>query len=249
MRWYAHAARLLAVSRAIANAIISEAPQLREKVRVIPNALPLRIAGADVARTRTLLFVGRVHPEKGLELLVRAWHRLATEVRGAWRLTIVGPSEANLGGGGHEFLKRLQAIGSPDAANIDWAGPVFDDAELAARYRSALLFIYPSIAETGEALPVAPLEAMANGCVPIVSGLSCFDDYIEEGKTGFVFDHRAADPEQALTECLTRLLQKPAEELARVGAAAEAKATEFGVGPVAERYLEDFESLLAARRG
>ena len=248
MRWYAHAARLLAVSRAIADAIVTEAPELREKVRVLPNALSLRVAeGGDERRTRTVLFVGRVHPEKGLELLLRAWQRLPPELRASWRLTIVGPSEPNLGGGGKEFLDRLQAIGSQGAADIEWAGAVFDDAELTARYRSALLFIYPSIAETGEALPLAPLEAMANGCVPVVSGLSCFSDYIADGMTGFVFDHRAADAEGALTECVEGLLRKPLEELKRIGAAGQAKAKEFAAGPVAERYLEDFESLLAAR--
>ncbi len=42
MRWYSHVARLLAVSRAIADQIVAEAPQLRNKVRVIPNALPFQ---------------------------------------------------------------------------------------------------------------------------------------------------------------------------------------------------------------
>ena len=43
MHCYAHVARLCAVSRAIAEAIVAEAPQLREKVRVLPNALPFSI--------------------------------------------------------------------------------------------------------------------------------------------------------------------------------------------------------------
>lgn len=246
MRWYAHAARLLAVSRAIADAIIAEAPQLRDKVRVLPNALPLGTADdGNAERARVVLFVGRVHPEKGLELLLRAWGRLRPELRASWRLAIVGPCELNLGGGGKEFLDLLKALASGSAADTEWSGPVFDDAELMGRYRRALLFVYPSVAETGEALPLAPLEAMANGCAPIVSGLACFGDYITDGATGFVFDHRAADPERALAECLDDLLGQPEEELRRIGAAAQAKAKEFGSGPVAERYLADFESLLA----
>jgi glycosyltransferase involved in cell wall biosynthesis len=248
MRWYAHAARLLAVSHAIADAIIKEAPQLRDKVRVIPNALPFLITDSEsTPRTRTVLFTGRVHPEKGLELLLRAWHQLPDELLTRWRLQIVGPSEAHLGGGGGGFLERLKALGQADGGNVEWVGPVFDDAQLAAHYRSALLFIYPSTAETGEALPVAPLEAMANGCAPIVSGLSCFDDYITDGVTGFVFDHRAASAEQALTARLADLLSKPESELAAIGVAAQSKAREFAVEPVAEQYLADFESLLAGR--
>lgn len=77
MRFYAHAARLLAVSGAIADAIIAEVPALKNKVRVIPNALPFKIVERGVgARERVILFVGRVHPEKGLELLVRAFAQL-----------------------------------------------------------------------------------------------------------------------------------------------------------------------------
>jgi glycosyltransferase involved in cell wall biosynthesis len=248
MRWYAHAARLLAVSRAIADAIIKEAPQLRAKVRVIPNALPLRIAGdGNAARSRTVLFVGRVHPEKGLELLIRAWCALAPDLLADWKLEIVGPAESHFGGGGKEFHEALQAIASRTPAEIEWAGPVFNDGELTERYRAATLFIYPSVAETGEALPLAPLEAMANGCIPIVSGLSCFTDYIRDGATGFVFDHRTANPEQTLTRRLDELLRKPAAELARVAAAGQAKAAEFAAGPVADQYLSDFESLLAPK--
>ena len=240
---------MLAVSRAIADAIIAQAPHLREKVRVIPNALPLPVVNQSGAtRERTVLFVGRIHPEKGLEVLLRAWHRLPAELLCRWRLKLIGPSDSHLGGGGQKFLDQLQAIEPTSGARIEWAGPVFNDDELAAHYRSALLFIYPSIAETGEALPVAPLEAMANGCAPIVSDLSCFRDYIDDGVTGFVFDHRAVDPAETLSTRLAVWLQKSNEELARVGEAARARAQEFAVGPVAQRYLADFESLLAAAR-
>lgn len=246
MRWYAHVARLLAVSRAIAEAIISEAPQLRDKVRVLPNALPLRVSAEEPnSRSRTVLFVGRVHPEKGLELLVGAWRRLAPELSSKWQLVIVGPAESRLGGGGKEFLERLQTLAGNSAGQIEWAGAIFDDDKLTAHYRASRLFIYPSVAETGEALPLAPLEAMANGCAPIVSGLECFSDYIADGVTGFVFDHRAADAESALADCLDRVLRKSEEEIACVAAAGQVKAKEFAAGPVADRYLADFESLLA----
>jgi glycosyltransferase involved in cell wall biosynthesis len=247
MRWYGHVARLLAVSRAIADAIIRETPQLAATVRVIPNALPIRVSASnDSSRERIVLFVGRIHPEKGLELLLRAWSRLAPELLARWRLKLVGPSDTHLGGGGPEFLEQLKAIGAKSGAAIEWTGPVLKDTELAAHYRSALLFIYPSVAETGEALPVAPLEAMTQGCAPIVSDLACFRDYIQDGVTGLVFDHRVAHPEAALAATLNGALRKSEAELQQIGAAARAKAEEFAVGPVAQCYLADFESLLAA---
>ncbi len=245
MRWYAHVARLCAVSHAIADDIVAEAPQLRAKVRVLPNALPFPIDRAlSGPREKRLLFVGRVHPEKGIELFLRALAELPPRALESWKVEIVGPHETALGGGGEEFLRALQSLGEKSGAQLTWAGKIFDPAALTAQYRSAQLFIYPSVAETGEALPVAPLEAMANGCAPIVSGLACFRDYIADNVNGFVFDHRAPEPARALAARLEEVLQLPAEEVRRIGQAAQAKAEEFSVENVASRYLEDFESLL-----
>ncbi len=245
MRWYGQAARLCAVSRAIADDIVSEAPQLREKVRVLPNALPFRIEPSpNVTRERAILFVGRVHPEKGIELFLRALGQLPRESLGNWKVKIVGPHETELGGGGEAFLRAMQALGRENGAPLEWFGKIFDPAALTAQYRSALLFIYPSVAETGEALPVAPLEAMANGCAPIVSGLECFRDYIADNVNGFVFDHRAAEPARSLATRLAEIFALPAEEISRVRQAAQIKVAEFAVENIAQRYLEDFASLL-----
>ncbi len=248
MRCYAHVARLLAVSRAIADEIVAEAPYLRAKVRVIPNALPFPIDPAPHTREQTILFVGRVHPEKGLELLLRALAYLPAEMWTAWKLKIIGPHETHLGGGGEAFLQRMQELGKRSGARVEWRGKIFDAAVLAEQYRSSLIFVYPSVAETREAFPVAPLEAMAHGCAPIVSNLPCFRDYIADGVTGFVFDQRGAKPERNLAVRLADLLGCDREEIMRVGERARAKAAEFSVETVAQRYLEDFASLLAPTR-
>ena len=245
MRWYGRAARLCAVSHAIADEIVAQAPELREKVRVLPNALPFRIEPATTERReRTILFVGRVHPEKGIELLLRALSQVAPKVLEGWKVRIVGPHEIALGGGGENFLRQLQALAPGSGAEVDWRGKIFDPAELAAQYRSASVFVYPSVAETGEALPVAPLEAMAHGCAPLVSDLACFRDYIADGVTGFVFDHRGATPEKNLARRLTDLLGLGEEAIRQIGAAARAQAAEFAVEPVAQRYLADFATLV-----
>ncbi len=160
-RWYAHVARLCAVSRAIANEIVAEAPRLCAKVRVIPNALPFRIdQSAGETREQTVLFFGRIHPEKGIELLLRALPYLPAEILSRWKIKIVGPHEGDLGGGGESFLRRMQELAARSRLPVEWRGKIFDPAELAAQYRRACLCVPPT-AETGEALPVAPLEAMA----------------------------------------------------------------------------------------
>jgi glycosyltransferase involved in cell wall biosynthesis len=250
MRWYRKAARLQAVSRAIGDAIIAEAPELRSKVRVLPNALPFQsppIASA-FNRQKRVLFVGRIHPEKGLELLLRALRRVPRELLRDWKVEVIGPHETNFGGGGRKFLERLQQLAADSGIEVEWCQAIFDETELARHYERALVFVYPSLAERGEAMPVAPLEAMASGCVPLVSDLDCFRDYIQDGVTGFVFDHRHDDPEQNLATRMSDLLSLPHDEFARIGEAARAVAAEFAVDVVAEKYLEDFASLLSADR-
>ncbi|HVF70546.1 MAG TPA: glycosyltransferase family 4 protein [Chthoniobacterales bacterium] len=245
MRWYGHAARLLAVSRAIADAIVAEAPGLKEKVRVIPNSLPFPLPQPQTsARDRTVLFVGRIHPEKGLDLLLRAVGKIPAETRADWKLKIVGPHETRFGGGGDAFAKGLRSLAQDLELKTEWVGPVFDESELLRHYQEAAVFVYPSVAETGEALPVAPLEAMANGCVPVVSGLACFEDYIEDKVTGFVFDHRGPSAETTLAERLSAIFQMIPAELTAIGNAARERVAQFAVEPVADRYLADFASLL-----
>ena len=248
MRWYRNAARLQAVSRAIGDAIIAQAPELRTKVRVLPNALPPSSPNAigSSAREKTILFVGRVHPEKGLEVLLRALNHVPREFLVDWNWRFIGPHETHLGGGGSDFLKRLQHLASESSAKVEWHKAIFDELELSRYYQRAAVFVYPSLAEAGEAMPVAPLEAMANGCVPLVSNLDCFRDYIQDGVSGFVFDHRNEKPEQVLAARLVDVLRLRDDERARIAAAARAIAAEFSVDVVAERYLDDFASLLAA---
>jgi glycosyltransferase involved in cell wall biosynthesis len=245
MRWYRHAARLQAVSNSIADQIIAEAPQLRSKVRVIPNALPFRIEESDSAgRERIILYVGRIHPEKGIELFLRSLAYLPAQVQAQWKVRMVGPHEPELGGGGEAFLQQMRALAEKTAAQIEWRGKIFDPQQLTAQYGSSLVFVYPSLAETGEAMPVAPLEAMANGCVPFVSKLDCFRDYISDGVNGYVFDHRASQPERALAERLSALLQLEREQILKIGETAQLQAGEFELEKVAPRYLEDFANLL-----
>lgn len=245
MRFYAHAARLQTVSSPVREAILREVPGLAAKVCCIPNPLPGEVSSLPPRpgeREKRILYVGRIHPEKGIGLLLDAWALIPEAERAGWSLEFVGPAEAKYGGGGENFLAGLRKRGEGMA--VEWAGPVFEPERLHAHYRKASLFVYPSLAEKGETFGLAPLEAMAQGCPALVSALDCFRDFIQDGVNGWVFDHRAANPAQALAARLRERLGDP-EGLARAAQRAWSTAGEFALERVAGAYLDDFQVLMA----
>ena len=248
MRFYSRVARLQTVTRSVADAIKREAPRLRSRVRVIPyptieNGTGEPSGDCAGSKAKRILFVGRVHPEKGLALLIQAFAIIPRERLAGWRLVIVGPAETRHGGGGETYLKHLKTIAAPIADRVDWVGAVFDPGQLADFYRQASIFVYPSLAEFGETFGLAPLEAMSNGCPPLVSDLHCFRDYLQDGVNGYVFDHRASDP----AECLARRIEEcigDLQGLKRTAQRALLTAQDYTVQSVGDAFLRDFESVL-----
>ena len=244
MRFYPRAACLRANSSAVAEAIAREAPQLAGLVRTIPNPLPfLPPPLADAEREPVILYCGRLHPEKGIALLIEAF-RLACE-RGlsGWTLRLVGPADTVAGGGGLRWLEGLLA--GPQAAGlpVEWLGPIYGERELLQHYQQAALFVYPSLAERGETFGLAPLEAMACGAVPIVSDLACFRDFIIPSVNGLVFNHRSADPAAALAKEILTLACDPERRVAMAEAVLAVRNSHHPA-TIATEFLRCFEEML-----
>jgi glycosyltransferase involved in cell wall biosynthesis len=247
MRLYRHAARLQTVSAAVASAIARETPLCAHKIRVIPYPVlqvvdPTNLVNSWKDREKTILYVGRIHPEKGLGILFEAFARLVESTDTQWHLTVIGPWETNLGGGGKRHYESLRKVAAGLDGKINWVDPVFERHLLDAFYRQASLFCYPSIAETGESLGLAPLEAMALGCPAVVSALPCFNDYVVDGQTGFIFNHRAADPVAELAQKLVYITSRP-DNLAQVAAQACRTAARYLLPAVGQEFLNDFATL------
>jgi glycosyltransferase involved in cell wall biosynthesis len=245
---YRHAARVVAASRAIEKAIIEQTPMMADRVRRIPNPLDTSkfVPPADGRSNRTgtkVLYVGRLHPEKGIDVLIQAFAQIYGRHPGI-SLRIVGPSEPAQGGGGQRYLLELRRLA--DGLPVTFSAPEFDVSKLAAVYQDADLFCYPSLAEKGEAMPVAPLEAMSTGLPVIVSGLECFLDFLVDRETGLRFDHRAGNPASALAEKLDEALGDWSRSL-QLGRRAREAAQRFAFNRVAEEFLADFERLLGLR--
>ena len=162
-------------------------------VTVIPNGIDV----PDLARPargpiRSVLSLGRVHPKKGLDRLIRAWSHLGDASNG-WRLRIVGPSE----GGCADDLRAL--VRSLNISGVTIEDPLFGDAKLAA-YREADLFVLPTLNENF-AMTVA--EALAAG-TPVVSTKGAPWSGLEREGCGWWVDHGEASMAEALRDALTR---------------------------------------------
>lgn len=245
MRFYGKAARLQAPSHAVARAIVAEAPRLANQIAVVPNPVPKSAISPPAIsdREKIMLFIGRVHPEKGVHVLVDAFASGARAAFADWRLMIVGPTQTKLGGGGERYSASLRRAAENAEGKISFAGPIFDATELASVYRNSRLFIYPSLADRGESFGLAPLEAMAHGCGVLVSNLDCFRDFIRGGETGFIFDHRAQPITETLRDKIDNVIHNETL-LARVAAAGYEKSAEYSPKRVAEQFLKDFDSVI-----
>jgi glycosyltransferase involved in cell wall biosynthesis len=134
---------------------------LSNPIAIVPNGvvIPDSTSGIETpewARNEhrnVLLFLGRIHPKKGLLQLVRAWKllkqanpRLAAE----WVLVIAGWDD-----GGHEATLTTSIFENDLERDVLFLGPLFGrDKERAMRHARA--FILPSFSE---GLPMAVLEA------------------------------------------------------------------------------------------
>ena len=125
------------------------------KIRVVPNGLQL--PDDDDARPppsaghRTLLSLGRLHPLKGLDVLVEAWQAVsASRQADGWKLIIAGPDEQGV-------KKQLLALCDRlNVTNCELRDGVFDEQKWDLLKR-ADLFVLPSKSENfgnvvGEAL-------------------------------------------------------------------------------------------------
>jgi glycosyltransferase involved in cell wall biosynthesis len=249
-RFYGGVSRVVATSEAVRERVLVENPRLAGRTRVFPNPIDweLHRAASRQAASHgplTLAYVGRIHPEKGIEVLLEAAALMAA-MPGLpeWRLRLVGPSGVAEGGGGDAYLSSLRALAGNAGRRIAFEGPVFDPAELARVYGTADVFCYPSLADRGEGLSVAPIEAMAAGAVPVVSALDCYRDVIADGVNGSVFDHRGAGRAERLAGRLSELLADPGRR-SRMAARAVEDSRRFDYGVVAAGLLGDFSGLIS----
>ena len=204
---------------------------LKNPVAVIPNGIDLPdLAGAPrpMVRGNLVLSLGRVHPKKGLDRLVRAWAEIEREFPD-WKLRIVGPAELRH----DEELRALARSLGLERATIE--GPVYD-AEKLALLRQADLFVLPTLNEN---FAISVAEALAAE-TPVISTKGAPWAGLETEHCGWWIDHGV----EPLTQAIRQALTLSHEERMRMGARGRAwMARDFGWDRIAADMLDVYQWL------
>jgi glycosyltransferase involved in cell wall biosynthesis len=163
-------------------------------VAVIPNGIDIPYAAPQVdgpARpAHTVLSLGRIHPKKGLDQLLRAWKEVEAG-HPNWQLRIVGPSE-----GGHDA--ELKALASSLGLARATIAPAVYGPDKAAVLRDADLFVLPT---RNENFAITVAEALASA-IPVISTKGApWSGLVAEG-CGWWIDHGAAPLAASLREAM-----------------------------------------------
>jgi len=156
---------------------VSEAASIRAfgvdtPIAIIPNGLSIpsfeviQRRDWNTETRRTLLFLARIHPKKGIMELIEAWCIMLgsePDLGAKWRLNLVGWDD-----GGFLEAARARVIELGLSEHIALPGALFGDDKVAA-FAEAHAFILPS---RSEGLPMAILEAWAYG-LPVLMSDAC----------------------------------------------------------------------------
>ena len=226
------------IASQLATLIVSES---RVPIWMIPNAVPVDALSAVAATTAAsgasggdagpndalrLVAVGRLVPEKGFDVLLKALAQVRKRFP-TTTLTMIGHGPSG------PYLERLaKGLGLQNA--VVWAGFLQNPFPLMA---SARMLVAPSRWETfGNAVA----EAMALGVPVVATRCGGPEDLIESGVSGVLVP---VDDIEALARAIIGLL---ADDRSRqqMGWAAQRKAVQFSASAVAGRYLESFSTLV-----
>ena len=173
-----------------------------QPVAIIPNGIDMPPPLPKFySSQRTLLFLGRVHPKKGLDLLLAAWCQVQDKYKD-WNLRIVGPDNDG-------YLIKMKKM----ASRLNLERVIFDDVlygmDKWEAYQNSDLFVLPTYSEN---FGMVVAEALSSGVPAIVTKGAPWEG-LETRGAGWWIDI-GVDP---LVACLNQVLSLPRVTLESMG--------------------------------
>jgi glycosyltransferase involved in cell wall biosynthesis len=176
-----------------------------------------------------LLFLSRIHPKKGLHVLLRALAGMDLPAKRSARLVIVG-------GGEKKYLGKLMEFAARERLRlprVEWVGEVWGDARW-RYFQGADLFCLPSFSEN---FGFAVLEALQVGTRVLTTNQTPWTDVPSWG-AGFLTDPGETAVRGGL-EAFFAHPEWPAEKRTRLAAQIRGRYAWETVGPAYLRFYED----------
>ncbi len=201
-------------------ALIPNGISLSRFLDVSPRQRPHAVVGPVIG------FVGRMVPEKGGDLFLKAASLVLREFP-TTRFVFAGDGPCRA-----SWADLAESLGI--AASVSFVGVVSD---MPAYYASLNLLVQPSLRE---AMPMSLLEAMASSLPVVATSVGAVPSLIEHDRTGMLI---APDSVPQIVEAVLGVLRDPRTSL-RIGRAARAHVQQlYSAERMARRYLELFSSL------
>ncbi|MBD1868185.1 glycosyltransferase family 4 protein [Cyanobacteria bacterium FACHB-471] len=200
-------------------------------VEVVHNGVSERPMRSPLIHPPTVVFAGRLVPEKGVNVLLQAFAQARLQVPNA-RLWIAGQ--------GTEAM-NLQTLAAQLKVEdcVTWLGHL-PHAQLEKQFEQAWMQVVPSLWE--EPFGNVSTEAMMRGTAVIASAVGAQPEIVSDGTTGFLVP---PDDVHALTAALLRLLQNPslAEQMGQAGR--KHAFTHFSENRRTDRFVEIYQQIQA----
>lgn len=202
-------------------------------VAVIPNGIdvPVDLPARIDSDRRRVLFLGRIHPTKCIDRLLRAWRGLEPSHAG-WELIVAGR-------GDDDYVQSLKEVAeSQGLQRVSFVGPVYG-ADKTLAYRNAELLVLPSHSEN---FGMVVAEALAHGC-PVIASTGTPWEGLEREACGWWVGHDV----ETLATTMEAAMRLPRIELQAMGERGRAwMLRDFSWESVAER-MEAAYSWIAGR--
>ena len=203
-------------------------------VAVLPNGIDLpdteRPARGEL---RTVLYLGRIHPIKGLDLLLDSWADLPPQTRAGWQLRFVGPDEDAYA---RALQEKAELAGLTD---VTFAGAAYG-AQKTAEFLQADLYVLPTKTEN---FGMTVAEALSAG-TPVITTRGAPWAGLESEGCGWWIERSKPELMTALSDALT----KPEMALSKMGQSGRARmAREYGWDHIASRMLGAYEWLCSGQ--